>query len=67
MIPEAWQNDVGMSQTKKNYYRWNAYSMEPWDGPGSSSAQILLFISRHYEIEIGIIAYLLVSIAPLVT
>jgi len=34
MIPEAWQNDHLMSASKKAYYRWNAYSMEPWDGPG---------------------------------
>ena len=34
MVPEAWQNDVTMSKEKKDYYRWNAFSMEPWDGPG---------------------------------
>lgn len=33
MVPEAWQNDVTMSKEKKDYYRWNAFSMEPWDGP----------------------------------
>ncbi|GFO01517.1 glutamate synthase [NADH], amyloplastic, partial [Plakobranchus ocellatus] len=33
MVPEAWQNDITMSREKKNYYRWNAFSMEPWDGP----------------------------------
>ena len=37
MIPEAWQNDANMSASKKAYYRWNAYSMEPWDGPGLSA------------------------------
>uniref|UniRef100_A0A0B7BD51 glutamate synthase (ferredoxin) n=1 Tax=Arion vulgaris TaxID=1028688 RepID=A0A0B7BD51_9EUPU len=33
MVPEAWQNDVTMTKEKKLYYRWNAFSMEPWDGP----------------------------------
>lgn len=33
MIPEAWQNDAHMAQEKRAFYRWSAYSMEPWDGP----------------------------------
>uniref|UniRef100_A0A2C9JI59 glutamate synthase (NADH) n=1 Tax=Biomphalaria glabrata TaxID=6526 RepID=A0A2C9JI59_BIOGL len=33
MVPEAWQNDVAMTKEKKLYYRWSAFSMEPWDGP----------------------------------
>ncbi|CAG5124464.1 unnamed protein product, partial [Candidula unifasciata] len=33
MVPEAWQNDVTMTTEKKLYYRWTAFSMEPWDGP----------------------------------
>lgn len=36
MIPEAWQNDLHMPQEKRAFYRWSAYSMEPWDGPGMS-------------------------------
>ncbi|XP_076076951.1 uncharacterized protein LOC143047651 isoform X1 [Mytilus galloprovincialis] len=33
MVPEAWQNDNIMTKEKKDYYRWSAYAMEPWDGP----------------------------------
>ena len=36
MVPEAWQNDSYMPAEKRNFYRWSAYSMEPWDGPGES-------------------------------
>lgn len=34
MVPEAWQNDKNMSAEKKAFYRWSAFAMEPWDGPG---------------------------------
>ncbi len=34
MVPEAWQNDRTMDQEKRDFYRWAAYGMEPWDGPG---------------------------------
>jgi len=44
MIPEAWQNDALMSASKKAYYRWNAYSMEPWDGPGLSPLSLSLCV-----------------------
>ncbi|CAM1292011.1 Uncharacterised protein g298 [Pycnogonum litorale] len=33
MVPEAWQNDILMNQKKKDFYRWSACAMEPWDGP----------------------------------
>lgn len=33
MFPEAWQNDKTMSQEKRDFYRWSACVMEPWDGP----------------------------------
>lgn len=33
MVPEAWQNDKTMSQEKRDFYRWSACVMEPWDGP----------------------------------
>ncbi|CAJ0935345.1 unnamed protein product, partial [Mesorhabditis belari] len=33
MVPEAWEKDEEMSLEKKQYYRWAAMSMEPWDGP----------------------------------
>lgn len=34
MVPEAWQNDITMPANKKAFYRWSAFAMEPWDGPG---------------------------------
>ena len=33
LVPEAWQNDDLMPEHKKDFYRWAACSMEPWDGP----------------------------------
>lgn len=33
MIPEAHQNDVHISPTKKAFYDYNSLIMEPWDGP----------------------------------
>ena len=35
MVPEAWQSDANMSQSKKDFYRFNSTMMEPWDGPAS--------------------------------
>ena len=35
MIPEAWQSDVNMDQTKKDFYEYHSALMEPWDGPAS--------------------------------
>ena len=35
MIPEAWQNDESMSESKRAYYEYHACLMEPWDGPAS--------------------------------
>ena len=40
MVPEAWQNDPIMPENKKAFYRWSAYAMEPWDGPGMNITQI---------------------------
>ncbi|MDR1017182.1 MAG: glutamate synthase large subunit [Lachnospiraceae bacterium] len=34
-IPEPWSNDRAMSEDKKNFYRYFATMMEPWDGPAS--------------------------------
>ena len=39
MVPEAWQNDDAMPEAKKDFYRWSAFAMEPWDGPGTSWKQ----------------------------
>lgn len=33
MVPEAWQNDTLMNEEKRDFYRWAACAMEPWDGP----------------------------------
>ena len=35
MIPEAWQSDVNMEQSKKDFYEYHSALMEPWDGPAS--------------------------------
>ncbi|MEV6369117.1 glutamate synthase large subunit [Micromonospora musae] len=35
MIPEAWENDPGMRADERDFYRFHASLMEPWDGPAS--------------------------------
>ncbi|MHB1091040.1 MAG: glutamate synthase large subunit, partial [Ilumatobacteraceae bacterium] len=35
MIPEAWENYPTMDPEKRNFYRYHASLMEPWDGPAS--------------------------------
>ncbi|MFC0030396.1 glutamate synthase large subunit [Micromonospora chaiyaphumensis] len=35
MIPEAWENDPQMRADKRDFYRFHASLMEPWDGPAS--------------------------------
>ncbi|MEO6197567.1 MAG: glutamate synthase large subunit [Dehalococcoidia bacterium] len=35
MIPEPWDGHESMPQEKKDYYRYHACLMEPWDGPAS--------------------------------
>ncbi len=35
MIPEAWSGHETMNQEKKDFYRYHACLMEPWDGPAS--------------------------------
>ncbi|GAB4007450.1 glutamate synthase large subunit [Nocardioides ultimimeridianus] len=35
MIPEAWENHTEMDQEKRDFYRFHAAMMEPWDGPAS--------------------------------
>ena len=34
-IPEPWMNDKNMPQKKKDFYKYEATLMEPWDGPAS--------------------------------
>jgi len=33
MIPEAWQDNTNLSDSKKSFYEYNSCVMEPWDGP----------------------------------
>jgi glutamate synthase (NADPH) large chain len=33
MIPEAWENDRTMTAARRDFYRYHASLMEPWDGP----------------------------------
>ena len=33
MIPEAWEKNSTMTQQRKDFYRFHASLMEPWDGP----------------------------------
>ncbi len=35
MIPEAWQNDAVMPDSKRAFYQYHSCLMEPWDGPAS--------------------------------
>ncbi|MCW2491320.1 MAG: gltB, partial [Frankiales bacterium] len=33
MIPEAWENAVGMDEARRDFYAFHSALMEPWDGP----------------------------------
>ena len=33
MIPEPWENNAEMDPARRNFYRFHATLMEPWDGP----------------------------------
>jgi len=35
MIPEAWENHAGMDPARRDFYRYHASLMEPWDGPAA--------------------------------
>ncbi len=35
MIPEAWENHATMPKEQRDFYRFHASLMEPWDGPAS--------------------------------
>ncbi len=37
LVPEAWQENEDMEDYKKDFYRYHAQIMEPWDGPASIS------------------------------
>ena len=33
MVPEAWENNPAMDPARRDFYRFHAALMEPWDGP----------------------------------
>lgn len=35
MIPEPWERNSLMSQEKHDFYEFNSFMMEPWDGPAA--------------------------------
>jgi glutamate synthase (NADPH/NADH) large chain len=35
MIPEAWERSTAMDPARRDFYRYHAALMEPWDGPAS--------------------------------
>ncbi len=35
MIPEAWENHTQMDAARRDFYRFHASLMEPWDGPAA--------------------------------
>ena len=35
MIPEAWERSTDMDSQRRDFYRYHAALMEPWDGPAS--------------------------------
>ena len=35
MIPEAWENHASMDPARRDFYRYHASLMEPWDGPAA--------------------------------
>src|SRR5664280_286173 len=35
MIPEAWERSTAMGVERRDFYRYHAALMEPWDGPAS--------------------------------
>jgi len=35
LIPEAYQNDKHIQKTKADFYEYNEYIIEPWEGPAS--------------------------------
>ena len=35
MIPEPWERNTLMSQEKHDFYEFNSFMMEPWDGPAA--------------------------------
>lgn len=43
LVPEAWQDNKSMDESKKAFFKFHASLMEPWDGPAA-----LLFTDGRY-------------------
>ncbi len=39
LIPEAWERNRGMNSDLREFYRYHAAAMEPWDGPATVAFQ----------------------------
>ena len=35
LVPEAWQDNKQMDVNRKDFYKYHAAMMEPWDGPAA--------------------------------
>lgn len=35
LVPSAWENNTSLNQQTKDFYRYHACLMEPWDGPAA--------------------------------
>ena len=35
MVPEAWENQPGLPQERRDFYEYHSMLMEPWDGPAA--------------------------------
>ena len=46
LVPEAWQHDELMNDTKKQYYKWSSFVMEPWDGPALLTFTGILLVNK---------------------
>jgi glutamate synthase (NADPH) large chain len=33
MVPEAWENNASLAQSRRDFWQFHASLMEPWDGP----------------------------------
>jgi glutamate synthase (NADPH/NADH) large chain len=51
LIPEAWQGNADMEAMRRDFYRYHAPLMEPWDGPAqviySNGRQIAAVLDRN--------------------
>jgi len=35
MVPEAWENQTDLDETRRDFYEYHSMLMEPWDGPAA--------------------------------